>query len=74
MQRFARVDVAEPGDGALIEQRHFQGHAPARTGARERGRVKSCVEGLETERVKGSSTGGRLCLDRDPSRRTAADR
>ena len=41
MQRFARVDVAEPADDALIEQRDLERYLLAAACARERCAVNS---------------------------------
>src|SRR5262249_41497223 len=61
MQRLARVDVAETGDGALIEEGDLDGDAPVGANPGE----LSCVEGARqrfrtelSERMTGQASGG----------------
>jgi hypothetical protein len=49
MQRFGRVDIPEPRDDPLVEQREFQGHLLPSTRARQRRSVERGRERLRTE-------------------------
>ena len=49
MQRLADVDIAEPGDDALVEQRRLEACLLSRAGVRQHGGVECVAERLGTE-------------------------
>src|SRR5579871_1717123 len=49
MQSLADIDVAEPGDHALVGQRRLQARFPARAGGRQHGGVEGVAERLGAE-------------------------
>src|SRR5215831_12083589 len=49
MQRLANINVAKPGDDALIEQRRFQACLLAATGARQHRGVEGIAKRLRTK-------------------------
>lgn len=62
MQRFARVDIADPGDDALVEQGDFERDPPSGAAGRQGARVERPRQRLEThpgERRVTRYTGGR---------------
>ena len=57
MERLAHVNVAEPGDNALIRERGFQRGLLAFEGPREGRRVEAAIERLWTEGLQRAITG-----------------